>query len=199
MGQLEVERVGPVLGVTAIVVTFVGIFGAIGLSPAFAWSDNALSNLGDAGHPAGTGTTELLFNGGLILGGLLGVGFGVVLVLAERQLVARLGAAVFGLAMASMAGVGLFPQDKPFHFEVAVGLYMLFSLAALVFGVGQFLGDDWRAAALSAGLGATNLLIWGGWVGTVGIDAPGLAIPEILGAACIGTWAIWQSRSLSSS
>jgi hypothetical membrane protein len=194
MRQIDRDQAGLLLGVTAIAVTFLGIFGAVALSPSFAWSENALSNLGDAGHPAGTATTELLFNGGLILGGLLGVGFAATLALRERVIGTRLGAVVFGLAMASMAGVGVFPQDRPLHFEVAVGLYMLFSVAGIVYGAGSLLEGRRRVAAVSGGLGVTNLAIWIGWVGTVGIDAPGLAIPEILGAGCIGTWALWQAR-----
>jgi len=196
MEQLESEQVGPMLGVAAIVITFLGIFGAVALSPSFAWSENALSNLGVASHAAGTETTVLLFNGGLILGGVLGIGFAVALALEEKHALRRLGATVFGVAMASMAGVGIFPQNQPFHFAVASGLYLLFSVAAIVYAVGLVLGDKRHAAALSGGLGVTNLAVWIGWVGTVGIEAPGLAIPEILGAACIGIWALWQASRL---
>jgi len=196
MRQVEAEQVGPVLGVAAIVATFLGIFGAVALSPSFAWSENALSNLGVASHAAGTGTTVLLFNGGLILGGLLGIGFAVALVLEGSHSLRRLGATVFGVSMASMAGVGVFPQDQPFHFEVASGLYLLFSIAAIVYAVGLLLDDQRRAAAISGGLGVMNLGVWIGWVGTAGIEAPGLATPEIIGAACIGVWAVWQANRL---
>jgi hypothetical membrane protein len=196
MRQFESERVGPALGIAAILVTFVGIFGAVALSPSFAWGENALSNLGVASQAAGTGTTVLLFNGGLILGGVLGIGFAASLVAVERQPVVRLGAVIFGVAMASMAGVGVFPQDGPYHFEVAFGLYILFTVAAVVFGVGKILDSARREGALSAGLGALNLGIWAVWVQQGGIGQPGLAIPEILGAACIGAWALWQAGRL---
>ncbi|QCC52362.1 DUF998 domain-containing protein [Halapricum salinum] len=196
MGQFETDRVGQLLGVAAIVVTFVGIFGAVALSPSFAWSENALSNLGVASHAAGTGTTVLLFNGGLLLGGVLGIGFAVALALREARLLGRLGAALFGVAMASMAGVGVFPQGHSLHFGVASGLYLLFSVATIVYAGGLVIDGDRRAGALSAGLGVVNLGIWIGWVGAVGIEAPGLAIPEILGAGCVGAWALWQAREL---
>ncbi|MFW6435122.1 MAG: DUF998 domain-containing protein [Halovenus sp.] len=192
MGTLRTERVGPALGLAAITAAFIGIFGAVLLSPSFAWSENALSNLGVTDHAAGTGTTVLLFNGGLILGGLLGVGFAVTLALRVEPLLARLGAGLFGIAMASMAGVGVFPQGHSLHFPVAAGLYLLFSVASIVYAGGLALNNNRRGALVSAALGVANLAIWIGWVSTVGIDAPGLAIPEILGAACIGTWVLWQ-------
>jgi hypothetical membrane protein len=98
--------------------------------------------------------------------------------------------------MASMAGVGVFPQDGPYHFEVAFGLYILFTVAAVVFGGGRALDGARREGAISAGLGVANLGIWVVWVQQGGIDQPGLAIPEILGAGCIGVWALWQARRL---
>lgn len=196
MSQSGLDRTGETLGVIAIVVTFAGIFGAVALSPSFAWSENALSNLGVASQAAGTGTTVLFFNGGLFLGGLLGIGFAASLVAVERQPVVRLGAGIFGLAMASMAGVGLFPQDGPYHFEVAFGLYILFTVGAVVFGVGKVIDSDWWEGALSAGLGLTNLAVWVVWTQQGGIEQSGLAIPEILGAGCIGAWALWQTRQL---
>lgn len=199
MPDSQGQWAGPAFGVAAIVVAFLGIFGAVALSPSFAWSENALSNLGVASHAAGTGTTVLLFNGGLILGGLLGIGFAGVLALQRTHLLRRLGAAIFGVAMASMAGVGVFPQGHSLHFSVASGLYMLFSVATIVYAGGLAIDGDRRAAALSAGLGVANLGIWIGWVGMVGIEAPGLAIPEILGAGCIGAWAIWQAQTLRQS
>lgn len=197
MRQLSRQQVAPVLGVAAIVSTFAGIFGAIALSPSFAWSENALSNLGVASQAAGTGTTVLFFNGGLLLGGVLGIGFAASLVAVERHPVVRLGAGIFGMAMASMAGVGVFPQDGPYHFEVAFGLYMLFTVAAVVFGVGRVLDSDGREGALSAGLGLANLAVWVVWTQQGGIEQPGLAIPEILGAVCIGAWALLQARTLA--
>lgn len=181
---------GPILGVAALVVTFGGIVVAIALSPAFSVGSNALSNLGDAGDPAGTTTTELLFNGGLILGGLAGAGFGAWLFTQCENHLQRLGTGVFVAALLSMGAVGVFPQDGPYHFQVAVGFYMLFSLGALLSAIGQFLAKARRLAVVSVATGSGNLLTWIGWTQTGGLDQPGLAIPELIGAVLVGVWTL---------
>ena len=194
MDGTRVRTLTPWLGIAAILVTFGTMALAILASPAFAVDQNALSNLGAAGHPAGTATTELLFNGGLILGGLCGVGFAIGLALSVEHVVARVGAAIFGVSMASMGGVGVFPQDGPFHFEVAAGFYLLFSVALLVYGPGQLLAGKTREGVVSIATALANLAVWVLWVTTVGITAPGLAIPELLGAGLVAIWTLLQVR-----
>lgn len=195
MDEARLRAVVPWFGIAAIVVTFGTMGLAIALSPDFAVSANALSNLGDSGHPAGTATTELLFNGGLVLGGLLGMAFGAGLVVLDSHPVERVGAVLFVVTMASMAGVGVFPQDGPYHFEVAAGFYLGFSVATPVYGVGQALAGERRAALFSVVAGVANLLVWVWWVGSVGLTHPGLAIPELLGAGLVAAWTVVTARS----
>lgn len=190
MADSTFDRVGPWLGVVAVVVTFGGIVLAIAASPAFAWTENALSNLGDAGDPAGTATTELLFNGGLILGGLFGIGFGVWLASRMETLVRRIGSGIFVVAMAAMGGVGVFPQDGPYHLQVAVGFYTLFSVAALIVALGQLLDRRWWPGLVSIVAGGGNLLTWFVWIQSGGIEQPGLAIPETIGALLVAAWTV---------
>lgn len=180
----------PLLGIVAVAVTFGAIGLAMALSPAFAPTENALSNLGDASDAAGTATTEVVFNGGLILGGVLGVGFGVGLVARPGHPLERIGAVVFALAMASMAGVGVFPQDGPYHFEVASGLYVLFSVATLCDGAGKLIDGTRRLGLFAIGVGGCNLAMWVIWTVTGGLARPGLAVPELLGALLIALWTI---------
>lgn len=68
------DRIGVVRasGLVAVTVTMVAILVATLVSPAFRWTGNALSNLGVAATAAGMNLTVLLFNGGLIVGGLAG-------------------------------------------------------------------------------------------------------------------------------
>lgn len=190
METRQIRTAVPWLGVAAVALTFAAIGLAIALSPAFALTENALSNLGDAGDLAGTGTTELVFNGGLILGGILGVGFGLGLALLADGLLERIGAAVFAVAMASMAGVGLIPQDQSYHFQVASGLYVLFSVGVLCYGAGEVRGGDRQCGLFSISVGVANLAVWTGWILTGGLARPGLAIPELLGALLIAVWTI---------
>jgi hypothetical membrane protein len=184
------------VGIVAIAVTFLGMAGAALFSPSFSVAGNALSNLGDPTDPAGTATTALLFNGGLILGGVGGVVFGVGLFLTAERLLARIGSVVYVVSLALMAGVGLFPQGHGLHFPSASGFYMLFSLAVVVYGVGCLLAGDRRGAVLSVGSGVFNLAGWVVWGVTGSLTRDGLAIPELVGAAAVAGWTLWAASEL---
>jgi len=192
----RLRRLTPHFGVGAMVLTFGTMGLAIAVSPSFWWTRNALSNLGDAGDPAGTALTVLLFNGGLIVGGLAGLVFAIGLALADTHPIRRLGAGAFALSMLAMAGVGVFPQDGPFHVEAAVSFYLLFSVAAMVYGTGQVLDGERREGLASVLLSTANLGIWVGWLTNGGLTRPGLAIPEIAGAALVAVWTVVQVRRL---
>ncbi|OYR49503.1 hypothetical protein DJ73_17675 [Halorubrum sp. Ea1] len=73
------------LGATATLLALAGIAAAVLLDPTFSWTSDALSDLGvrDPSAP--------VFNGGLILGGAVGVGYAVEL---GRALGGRTGALV---------------------------------------------------------------------------------------------------------
>jgi hypothetical membrane protein len=194
MDESTYRAVGFWAGVAALVVTFAGIGLAIALSPTFSPDANALSNLGDASDPAGTATTEILFNGGLVIGGALGIVFGAVLAITVRGRVAQAGAILFGVTVALLAGIGIFPQDSPYHFQVAAGFYTLFTVSALVYGAGRLLARRVRTGVGSVAAGLANLAVWSVWIATGGLTRPGLAIPEIAGAVVIVLWVVGQSR-----
>ncbi|MFW6018099.1 MAG: DUF998 domain-containing protein [Halapricum sp.] len=191
-------RIGRWAGVGSVVVVFASIVSAIALSPSFALEANALSDLGSRTHPAGTLATALAFNGGLIVGGALGLGFAAVLArTADRSLV-RLGAALFGVTSTLLAAIGAFPQGHPLHFPVASGFYALFSVSVLVFGAGKLTPGRWDSALVSVGAGIGNLAVWIVWIGLGALDRPGLAIPEIVGALFVVLWVLDHARRLSS-
>lgn len=196
MDRNRLQRVAPWIGVVAVVVTFGGIGLGIAFSPSFGLTENALSNLGVADHSAGTDTTALVFNGGLIVGGALGGAFGVALAAIVSHPVERTGAVLFGLALVSMGAVGVFPQDGPYHFEAAAGFYLLFSIAVLVYAVGQLLTGERRSGALSAVAGLGNLAVWIGWGLTGSLTRAGLALPELLGAAMVVLWVVATANTL---
>jgi hypothetical membrane protein len=183
-------------GGIAVGVTMVAILLATLLSPAFAWSGNALSNLGVAGTEAGTPLTVALFNGGLILGGLVGLVFAAVLARSTPTLGGRVVGLLFGAAMMLMGAVGVFPQDQPLHFPVAVGFYLFLSLSLWADGLVS-LRRCWRERAVAGlALGTVNIAGWLAWGLTGDVTRPGLAIPEIVGALALSAWAVWVSRGL---
>ncbi|MFC7134480.1 MULTISPECIES: DUF998 domain-containing protein [Salinibaculum] len=183
-------------GGVAVGVTMAAILLATLLSPAFRWTGNALSNLGVTQSAAGTSLTVLLFNGGLVLGGAVGLVFSVVLARSLPTFGGRAVGVLFGLAMLAMAAIGVFPQDRPLHFPVAVGFYLLLSLALWADGVVS-LRRGWRRRAVAGlALGTVNVFGWVAWGLTGSLRRPGLALPEIVGALALSVWAVWVSAGL---
>ena len=122
------------LTLIAVTVTIGCILLAAVLSPEFAWRENALSNLGVTWTDAGTTTTAMLFNGGLVTGGTIGV---IVTVSGLRWLTRRDDQAVLtlaGAALALMGLVGVFHQGEMLHFPVAISFFLLVSLTLWVDG-----------------------------------------------------------------
>ena len=183
-------------GAAAVVVTLLAIFVATVVSPAFSWTGNALSNLGVTQTAAGTPLTVVLFNGGLILGGVLGVGFSAALFRVSPSIAARATAVSFGLTVVFMALVGVFPQDTAPHFPVALGFYLLISLSLWLDSLASF-RQGWRSrAAVGLSLGTANLVGWLVWGLTGPPTRDGLAIPELWGALLFSAWTVWVSRGL---
>lgn len=195
--ETTAERASAWAGVASPAVALGTMLLATLLSPEFAWTGNALSNLGGAGgpeNPASTTLTRLLFNGGLILGGLFGLAFGYVLLRRARNLVERLGVLAFGASITAMGLVGVFPQDTDPHFPVAVAFYLLLSVALWVYGLGNLLAGERRRGALTVVLGFLNIGAWVAWGLGGDVTRPGLAIPEIAGALILAGWALWTAR-----
>ncbi len=183
-------------GIVAVVVTMGSILLSTGLSPSFSWTANALSNLGVAQTAAGTPLTVVAFNGGLIVGGLVGVLFAVALANSIPSAGGSLVGLTFGIALALMGLVGVFPQTHPLHFPVAVGFYLFISLALWVDALVSLRAGWRRRAGLGFALGGVNLLGWLVWGLTGSVRRPGLALPEIVGALAFSVWVVWVAVGL---
>lgn len=186
-----------VSGVLATGVTLGSVLLATMVSPAFQWTANALSELGDAGTAAGTRTTVLLFNGGLIVGAVVGLAFAWFLWVAAEPRGKRIVAALFAVTMVTMGGIGLFPIGSPLHFPVSAAFFVMVTVtiwADALVGAGSDEGDR---GAIAAWLGATNVAAWVLWGVTGPIRRPGLAIPEIVGAFVLAGWVLSTAIRLS--
>lgn len=185
----------PWSGAVAVCTTIGSILLATLLSPSFSWRANALSNLGVTSTAAGTATTALLFNGGLIAGGAVGLVFCAVVYGNTASRGQRAVAVLLSLTLVLMALVGVFPQGTAAHFPVAAGFYLMISVTLWVDAGVRFAGRQRRRALFSGGAGTANLLTWLAW-GAAG--APwGLAVPEIIGAFVFGGWVLARSRELA--
>lgn len=190
MGFSDFERTSLLAGVTSVVLTNVAILAAVAASPAFRWSESALSNLGQPGTAAATPLTTALFKGGLILGGALGVAFAVALWANAENLVQKLSVPAFVLAMVSLAGVGVFPQSQPLHAPAAVSFYVLSMVAMALSGAGALLSQKRRPGAVTLALVAVHVGVWWWWRTGGPIFRPGLAVPELAGAVVVTVWVL---------
>ncbi|WP_136715135.1 DUF998 domain-containing protein [Halorientalis salina] len=177
-------------GVVAPAFTLGAVVLATLLSPSFSWTGNALSNLGGTVSDASTSLTRAVFNGGLVGGGLVGLGFGYALLRSVRNRVELAGVGLFGLVLLAMALIGVFPEGTDPHVPAAVGFYVLLSVALWTYGIGNVLaGARTRGLATVAG-GLLNTGAWTVWTVTGEVMRPGLALPEIVGATVFGVWAV---------
>jgi len=176
------------LGAVAIALSLGGILVATILSPSFAWTGNALSDLGVAWSAAGTSATALAFNGGLIAGGAVGLAFTRALAATARTRAERIVVALFGLTVVLMGLVGVFPRGSSLHLPVAVGFYVLVSLTLWADGLARFAGAVPGRWLPGLTFGTVNLLAWVAWAATGSILRGGVAVPETVGALALAGW-----------
>lgn len=163
-------------GAASPAVALGGILLATALDPTFSWTTDALSDLGVRAPSA------LAFNGALIAGGLLGLPYAHLLF--ERA--DRAVAVAFGVGSLCLAGVGLFPSGTALHAPVAVGFYLLATVALAGDGVAR---RDESTGRLTLALAAGHVLSWTTW-GAGLWPATGLALPEFVGALIVAAW-VW--------
>lgn len=188
----DTHRASAVAGIAATVIALGGIVGATIASPTFRWAGNALSDLGQPGDPAATPTTTLLFDGGLVLGGVVGLLFARTLWMKEHAL-ERVAAVPFAVALVGMAGVGVFPYSQPLHVPAALTLYLGSMVAMALYTVGNALAGETARAAVTVGLVAAHVGVWWWWIAGGEVTRGGLAIPETIGAAIFGAWVCWTA------
>lgn len=169
-------------GVLAPAVSLLGIALAVSLTPSFSWAASALSDLGRPGAPV-----PWLFNGGLVLGGVLALPFAWWRWQRAGSRVGRLTAIGLGGTGLALAGVGLFPSGTDLHFPVAVGFYCLLTYTLFLDGSARSLAGDVRRGVTWIWVGVVHLTGWLLWV-VVGVG--GLAVPETFGALLFTVWLV---------
>lgn len=182
----------PWAGPVAAVLSLGGILLATGLSPAFAWRAHALSNLGVEWTDPGTATTVVVFNGGLVAGGSVGLLFALALLGVGERVVAG----SFTATLLALAAIGIFPQGTSLHLPVSIGFYLLVSITLWIDGVLAFGSGDHILSGTALLLGTANLGVWIVWMATGELTRPGIAVPEILGALLFAAWVCLRTLSL---
>jgi len=191
----KTNEVLPWTGLIAVGVTIGCIHLAAILSPAFAWQENALSHLGVTTTEAGTATTAVLFNGGLVLGGVIGLLFCIALYRTAITAGAKLVAGLLAVTLALMGLVGVFPTGTRLHYPVAFGFFLMITISLWVDGAVWARRGDRQGTLLSGGAGTVHIGMWVAWIQA---GTPwGLAVPEITGAFIFGAWVCLRSVRLA--
>ncbi|QFU83194.1 DUF998 domain-containing protein [Natronorubrum aibiense] len=174
----------------------------------FTWRERALSDMGRYGT-----RTFVLFNGGLIVGGLLGIPFGWRLWVGSRTVFERVGVIALWAATIGLVGVGVFflghtafYLETSLHGPAALLFFGLAPVAQWLYGTGLVLADERRLGLASIWLGLIHPLCWLGWIlSRVGSADTGawFAVPEFVAAVAFGGWTLliagtrWRRDSAS--
>jgi len=155
------------------------------LAPWFAWTGDALSDLGSPAR-----ATAPLFNAGVFLAGLLGLVFVVRLWIGVEgsTWLRRVALVVLGTSFASLGLVGVFPVGTGLHFPVAVGYFVALTYGLWLYGSADALEGATRRGVATIWLGVATVT---GWVALVAIPSiSGIAIPEAVSTIALATWAV---------
>lgn len=185
MKSTEWLKISGVCGILAPVIAFTFISLAINSYPRFSWTGNALSDLG-----VQEGVTAILFNSGLVAGGILALlfAFGLFKILGDKAL-GKLGAFSFILATLAITAIGIFPENvKPIHYYVSVMFFTLYPISAFIIGTTFFLKANLKMGLFTFLIAIIAAAVWIiHW--TVGFGS-NVAIPETLSAIPAATWSM---------
>lgn len=168
------RTVARLAGPLGAAVALSGIVVAVALSPSFSWTASALSDLGVDPR------TALPFNGGLLVGGCLALGY-----VAALRRTSRAVATAYALCAVSMAGVGAFPSDEALHYPAAVSFFVFLVATLALDGAHRREATTGRVSLLLALVSAAAWPLWG----LSGLG-PGIAVPELVGALSLAAWVV---------
>jgi hypothetical membrane protein len=184
-------RVSGICGFLAPVLAFALIFSAIASYPEFSWVDNALSDLGVV-----AGVTAVLFNSGLIIGGVLCFIFatGLFVFLKERAM-GGIGVFVFVLASLALIAIGVFPENvRPVHYLVSAAFFVLLPVSMLIIVGAFWLMRQVRMAVFTLLVAVVAAAPWVLYFAVQYVS--GVAVPEAVSAFAGSVWAVVLSGKM---
>jgi hypothetical membrane protein len=172
-------KVAGLCGVAGPIISLLFIAIAITYSPWFDWFKNALSDLG-------VGEAALIFNSGLIIGGVLTTVFAVGLAqIFKKQVLGFLGSFTTVLSSISLLAIGVFPESAGrIHFYVSVSFFALLVVSLFLIGAQLIRESPQRYFGVFSIL--TGVVAGVAWA----IPHEGVAIPEITAAFAGSAWSI---------
>lgn len=170
-----------------------GVVLAALFDPSFHWMGSELSHLGE--RPSGQALSVelvveypsiLLFNGGLILAGMLGLPFAWLLHDDATHPLERSGATTLTVAFLGLLAVGAFFQPNPFHVPAWLATVLATTAFFWIYGAGLLQAGRVRYGSITIALGLSIVGIWLVWGAYVG--GSGMAIPEFTVVAALSGW-----------
>ena len=189
--ERQLRKVSGICGILAPIVAFACILLSILFASSFSWTDNALSDLGIMPDP-----TAILFNSGLIVGGLLAIVFAVGLFFfIKDKSVGRVGALLFIIDCLALTGIGVFPENTgSMHLYVSVAFFALFPFSMFLITTYFVLASRNKMAIFTFLVSVFAASVWIAefWIKYV----PGVAIPETLSGVATSLWAVFTSITM---
>lgn len=179
-------KIAAVLGITTPFLAFACILIAIANHPQFSWTNNALSDLGII-----PGITELIFNFGLVISGILALIFSVLGLFnyAGKRLVGKIGAATFSAATITLIAIGVFNENfSKTHTAVSVAFFVSIPISMLIMTAGFVLEERFGMAILTLLIAIIAAAPW--VILLVYRYVSGVAIPETVSGLAVSAWAI---------
>jgi hypothetical membrane protein len=183
-------RVAGLSGIIGSILPLIMILTSTVLEKTFSWNNNALSDLGVSSY-------AWLFNGALIVGGLLNLlfAFGLRKYLGKTSWL-KAGVLLIIVSSISLALVGVFTENYSIiHGLVALGYLLLTPLGLISIGWGE---KSRQFGKISRLLGITALLVIIAlpiitFVANLQI---GFAVPEFIESLVLSIWTFWVSLKL---
>jgi hypothetical membrane protein len=172
-------------GLVAPFFVFACILLAVASWAQFNWATNALSDLG-----VQSGLTSILFNSGLIIGGLLYIVFAVGLyVLIGHCFLGKVGSVLFAIACSALIAIGIFNESfSPIHYIVSVVFFVFLPISMLVLSGAFWIAQHYKIGVFTLLLG---LAAAAPWVLQFAIRyVENVAIPEFVSGLLGAFWSI---------
>ncbi len=182
---------GNLIGFIGPMISFITIAASIAILPGFSWSDNPLSDLG-SWFRTDLGELQLvsavLFNGGLIITGLMVLYFIIWLIKQVTDTPSKVALSIFACSAILLAGIGVFSEDYHLgHILTAVPFFLSIPLALGVVGVVWLRLSEMRfLGIISVILCTISLLI----MFQLAVTTLSTAVLEILEAIVVMGW-VW--------
>jgi len=150
----------------------------------------------ELGNPAAP--YSKLFNASFVTAGIVALPFAALLAVETRNAYKTAGAVLVAVSFVALSAIGVFPIGYPYHIPAAFSYYSVFTLALWVHGTGEAVAGETRRGLGAVWLGNANIIVWVGWA-FLNAYAPGLAVPETLGASAYIVWLLATARSFYNS